>query len=315
MTPFPLLSLPRLAQIPVFQCMKDNEILAFCHVSKRTSSVAKCLKLMSPKYFVLKQHALSMEIILNFVRRPTVRFCYRKESKNSVTFHTGTTAWTNIGFSGEWIKRMFDVSNCDKFETVMLHKPPESDDFFSIFSDHARIENLILLSGFINSSVNQVVETLLPITSNIEFFFSKDSFKASEDLRKILIQEVDSMEIHIRGHPSYFNLSDLLTSNAVKLVLRGVTLTPKELNEFFKMWKENKCNPRLEYLTVLLYDVNFEDAILSGLDSVRVPEGSLLRYSNSGYSDNIGGFDIKRIDGKIGTIKFGLNFVNFYVWS
>ncbi|EFO91938.1 hypothetical protein CRE_11444 [Caenorhabditis remanei] len=243
MTPLPLFRLPRLAQIPVFQCMKDNEILAFCHVSKRTRSVVKCLKLISPKYFVLKQHASSMESILNFIKRPTVRFCYRKEN-NSVTLQCGKTTWTKIGFSvAEWTKRMFDVSNCDKFETVMLHKPPELDNFFSIFSDHARIENLILLSGFINSSVNQVVETLLPITSNIEFFFSKDSFKASEDLRKMLIQEIDSMEIHIRGHPSYFNLSDLITSNAVKLVLRGVTLTPKELNEFFKMWKRNECNP------------------------------------------------------------------------
>ncbi|KAF1754668.1 hypothetical protein GCK72_021231 [Caenorhabditis remanei] len=321
-TPFPLLRLPRLALIPVFQRMEDIEILAFCHISTRTRSLTKYLKLLSPEYVVLKQHDVYIEINLNFSNRAKVILSYVKNPEDSVDLQSGTTTWSNMGFSiGEWTKRMFDVSNCDKFETVMLEETPEFD-FFSIFSENRKIDRLVFLSGCEPVFVKQALRTLIPITSNIEFLYTSYPFRNRTELRQMLVHEMDSLEIralHCHYFPFVFNLDDLIASNVVKLVLRSVTLTANDLNEFFKMWKQNTCNLRLEHLSVLDFKQDDRGTVIKGLKIVEAKGLSCLRYfqcTNDGIVRAVlGGFDIKRADGKIGTIAFGADSLDFYVWS
>ncbi|EFP13486.1 hypothetical protein CRE_10423 [Caenorhabditis remanei] len=320
-TPFPLLRLPRLALIPVFQQMEPLGIIAFSLLSKRAMRLSQ--------FFRLKSEVVSLVLGANRIDM-MVRLTCGLELGLDYQIGNGRVIWWIHQKKIVWpklrrlsmvdcISRIIRVTHSNFIDDLSIFEVPRYDVF----------PILGLLPTIHKVSVSNIPDTLalgalkivLLKTSKLDLCPTYQ-LRSMEKFQEILIANLDVINIS-RDLP--FTLDDLLMTNAIKIKLKNPTLKAKDLNRFFKLWMQNRCNPRMEYLSVWTDNFFREDLLRNGLNAVQVSGGTTRTFRASKYVEQqpncktiSGGFDIKRVDGTKGTIEIRKVFrdvqIRFYVW-
>ncbi|EFP13505.1 hypothetical protein CRE_10527 [Caenorhabditis remanei] len=295
-TPFPFLRLPRLALIPVLQHMEIIEVIAFSLISKRTHKLSKYLrKTICSRYIDLRIENYYLCMRIPLTNRPLLLLYFNAcTSKTVEVFYPyQTTQWKNVELStGQWIERLLDVTKCPSLRKVILNGTPGCD-VFSVFN-------------------------VVPIVSNLTL--SQLPFSNREEFQRFWMGNVRRLSIHNDDLSRFqFSLNDLLASNAIKLELCEVSMSLRDLNRFFSCWLNKTSNRRLKHLSVQSHGHFDEDVLLKGLGGTRFDERRASEFPTSDtfphFTTFTGGFDVRRIDGKLAAITFRENvtkkFINF----
>ncbi|EFO87151.1 hypothetical protein CRE_28959 [Caenorhabditis remanei] len=328
-TLFPLLRLPRLALISVFQQMEPIDLIAFSLLSNRARLLSKtsCLTATSIN-IVAKTHTLDIDIVLRDGKRLFILLCAENHTDfMGVLVDNKTAVWRILGLStAELIHRILDVTNRESIQEVQFYEP-ESFDALPILATLPHIEQIYISRDCNEVFVHKIFEMLSKMTSNIDMY--QDGFENLEEFQKVLMLNMNSITINVLmvRDPTRFRLSldDLIICNAVHLHLLGVRVDVKTLNRFFKLWKKNKSNPRLEHLNFITFEEVSPDVLLKGLSVIKMPPTTtrtfrVADYPNSRCKEKVmtGGLDVIRSDGTRATLEVeampGISFVEFYVW-
>ncbi|EFP13513.1 hypothetical protein CRE_10530 [Caenorhabditis remanei] len=323
-TPFPLLRLPRLALIPVFQCMELIEVIAFSFLSKRTHSLSKYLRKKTSFPYInleIETDCVCMRIALTDVSSLSLYFYSDVLTTVKVFYPYKQIQWKNIGLSPEqWVERLLDVTKCPSLSRLTLDAIPKFD-VFSVFDVIAKVAELEICKNCCNALAKRAVEVLSPVTSSINML--KAPFSIQEEFQSFWMGNVECLSIYNDNLLRFqFNLSYLLISNAVKLKMREVVLSLEDLNRFFSYWLDKTSNHRLEHLSVKSLGHFDKNILLKGLNATRFTENRtrefLSIYTFYQFRDFTGAFDVRRTDGKLAAITFaktfGRTFINFDVW-
>ncbi|EFO87143.1 hypothetical protein CRE_28939 [Caenorhabditis remanei] len=313
-TPFPLLCLPRLALIPVFQCMELIEVIAFSLLSQRSYNFSKYLRKKTSFRYIdlgIENNCVCMRIALTNV------------SHLALYFYTDVSTTVEVIFSlstEQWVERVLDVTKCPSLRNLKLDAVPKFN-VFSVFDVIPKVTELEICPNFCNALAKRALQVLSPVTSSINML--KAPFSNQEEFQTFWMSNVDCLSIY-NDHLSrfQFNLSYLLISNAVKLELREVSLKLKDLNRFFSCWLNKTSNHRLEHLSVKSFTRFNEDILLKGLNATRFSENRTREFLSTKTFYQLryftGGSDVRRKDGKLAAITFGDTFwrtnINFDVW-
>ncbi|EFP13523.1 hypothetical protein CRE_10516 [Caenorhabditis remanei] len=323
-TPFPLLCLPRLALIPIFQQMKLIDVIAFSFLSKRTHNLSKFLRKKTSFRYIdlaIKHNCLRMRIVFTNVSHLSLYFYKNVSTTVEVIFSYKKIQWNNIGLSTEqWVERVLDVTKCPSLRKLKLDAVPKFN-VFSVFDVIPKVTVLEIWSNCCSALAKRAVEVLSPVTSSINMLTVP--FSNQEEFQTFWMSNVDCLSIY-NDHLSrfQFNLSYLLISNAVKLELREVKLSLRDLNRFFSYWLDKTSNHRLEHLSVQSLGRFDEDVLLRGLNATRFSENRTKEFFSTKTFYQLryftGGSDVRRKDGKLAAITFGDTFwrtnINFDVW-
>ncbi|EFP13578.1 hypothetical protein CRE_10482 [Caenorhabditis remanei] len=308
--------------------------IAFSIISKRTNNLSKCLYQVPPCSINLQVNPFFSEIRI-FPANLILHFEENASETVGLLHHFQPVKWKNAGLSTkQWIQRVLAVTKCSSLNEVLLFGKHDYD-VFSVLNIVSKVCCLYIMPHCCNALAKEAVEVLSPVTSSITLF--KVPFSNREEFQIFWMGNVECLSIYNDDLSSVqFSLNDLLASNAVKLELTDVPMSLRDLNRFFSCWLNRTSNHRLEHLSVkLLEDIN-EDVLLERLGATRFTEqrareyqstktfpkfrkftGGFFRSSNT-FTEFIGGFDVRRIDGKLAAITFGntltKKLINFDVW-
>ncbi|KAF1754550.1 hypothetical protein GCK72_021113 [Caenorhabditis remanei] len=324
-TPFPLLRLPRLALIPVFQQMEFIDVIAFSLLSKRTYNLSKSLcKKVSSRDIDLEidKNCLRIKIALTD-GSPLILYFHTDVSKTvEVFYRKNNVQWKNVVSSPkQWIQRVFDVTKCPSLNKLILNGTPDYD-VISFLNVVPKISYLHISRNCTNSFAIIALQIFSPVTSKITL--SKLPYSNREEFQRFWLRDVDCLTIYADDLSSFqFKIDDLLASNAVKLELSKVPLSLRELNRFFSCWLNKTSNHRLERLSVKSLEYFDEDVLLEGLNATRFTENQTRKFRSTSpfyqFCKLTGGFNVRRVDGKLAAITLGNffeeTFINFDVWS
>ncbi|EFO87129.1 hypothetical protein CRE_28935 [Caenorhabditis remanei] len=325
-TPFPLFHLPRLALIPVFQQMESVDVYVFLFLfflflilnyyriavsllSKKANNVSKIFRKLSSCSVHLTVESDHVYICVEFGiwRKKVLKYYFNTESApQSVNSMTRKRRFThkNSGLSAfKWVERVLDVTNCKSIGQLDLKGSPQVDVCDTTFDKLQNIRKLYIFKECSDSFAKKALEIVSPVTREIILF--KIPFETRDEFQTFLKNNLNYLNVHTNTFPNFkFTLEDLMVSNALKLKLNNGKLNVKEINQYFKNWMENKCDPRLEHLELSTYDRKRAFHYSKQLDT------SLQSFS--------GGYDIRRADRKKATITFGdvwgETFIDFYAW-
>ncbi|KAF1754548.1 hypothetical protein GCK72_021111 [Caenorhabditis remanei] len=317
-TPFPLLRLPRLALIPVLQHMELIEVIAFSLISKRAFNLSKYFYKVSPGSIELLVGSYAIEMRIDDL---TMFFYENVPDWVEILHHDKLMRWINAGLSTkQWIQRILAVTKCPSLDKVILNEKPKYD-VLSVLDGVSKIFNLHIKPKCCNALAKRAVEVLSPVTSSITLF--RVPLSNQEEFLRFWLGNVECLCIRYDDLSRFqFNLNDLLASNAVKLELRKVPMSLRDLNRFFSCWLHRTSNHRLEHLSVQsLKNIN-EDVLLKGLNATRFTEQQAIHFQSIRvvcHPEFTRGFEVRRIDGKLAAITFyttfGTTYINFDVWS
>ncbi|KAF1754578.1 hypothetical protein GCK72_021141 [Caenorhabditis remanei] len=323
--PFPLLRLPRLALIPVFQEMEPIDVIAVSLLSKKVYNVSKIFRKLSVRCvnMIVDNNHLCITVDLRNGKSETFYFYKdRVADLDDLMIRYRWFTHENTGLSAsQWLERVIDVTNFESLEELYLCGSPQLE----VCDALARLTNLRKLSIMFDCSdsfAKRALDILSPVSTKITLF--KIPFESKEEFQKFLKSNLSYLNIETSTFPNFqFTLKDLIVTNALKLNLNSGKLNLKEINQFFKNWMENKCDPRLEHLIVSTSEKVNARNLLDGLNAVFFARDRrrAFRYSKQldSFSESFsGGYDIRRADGKKATITYagysGPTVINFYVW-
>ncbi|KAF1754707.1 hypothetical protein GCK72_021271 [Caenorhabditis remanei] len=312
-TPFPLLRLPRLALIPVFQRMEIIEVIAFSLISRKTHNLSKSLRK------TISSHYIDLEMEINGFRMriavtngsPLALYFYPDDPKTvGVFYRKRKLQWKNVGLSPKQsIERVFDITKCPSLNKLVVNGKTDYD-VFSVLDVVPKVSELKIYPNCRNA-----------FSSSITSF--EPSFLNRKEFQRVWMRNVDCLCIYDDDLSNVqFNLNDLLASNAVSLELSEVPMSLRDLNRFFSSWLDKTSNHRLEHLSVNTFkDIN-EDVLMDGLGATRFTENRTRKFRSTNmfpkFTEFTGGFDVRRIDGQLAAITFGHTFwttyINFDVW-
>ncbi|EFO91968.1 hypothetical protein CRE_11473 [Caenorhabditis remanei] len=327
-TPFPLLRLPRLALIPVFQQMESIDVIAFSLLSNRARFMSKTHGLTVTSIDIMTvNHSLVLDIVLGDDKK--LQLFLRLIPENVLDFigvlvNNKIVKWRNLGFSrAECIQRIMDVTNCASIQELKFCET-ESFHALPILATLPNIEQILITQDCNEGFVHKMFEILSKVTSNIDVF--QNRMENLEQFQKVLMLNMNSITIKLMTprDPTRLRLSldDLLICNAVHLDLFGVMISVKDLNRFFMSWMRNKSNPRLEHLKFITVEEVSTDVLLKGLNVIEMPRTTTRTfrvYENSRCREKVvtGGMDVMRLDGTQATLEVRamtrITFVEFYV--
>ncbi|KAF1754688.1 hypothetical protein GCK72_021252 [Caenorhabditis remanei] len=326
-TPFPLLRLPRLALLPVFQQMASIDVIAFSLISKKARNLSKIFRKLSASSVNVTVESDHLYICVEFEmwRQMGLKYYFYTESAPQLVnamFQKITFTQENSGLSAsKWLERILDVTNCESIKHLDLKESPLVD-VCDTFGKLKNIRKLYIFKNCPNSFAKKALEIVSPVTREIILF--KIPFETREEFQTFLKSNLNYLNIHTSTFPTFkFTLEDLMVTNALKLNLNDGKLNVKEINQFFKNWMENKCDPRLEHLELSTSEDVDENNLLGGLKTVSFSRDreKTFRYSkplDSPSHSFSGGYDIWRADRKKATITFGdvwgMTFISFYAW-
>ncbi|KAF1754694.1 hypothetical protein GCK72_021258 [Caenorhabditis remanei] len=326
-TPFPFFRLPRLALIPVFQQMESIDVIAFSLLSKKARNVSKIFCKFSSRnvQLTVKSDHLYICVAFEMWRQMGLKYYFNTENiPNLVNAMSQKRTFTreNSGLTAsQWVELVLDVTNCESIGQMDL-KGCQQFDVCDTFATLQNIGKLYIFNECINVFAKKTLEILSPVTTQIILF--KIPFETREEFQTFLKSNLNYLDIHTSTFPTFkFALEDLMVTNALKLNLNDGKLNLKEINQFFKNWMENKCDPRLEHLELSTSEDVDEKNLLEGLKTVPFSRDRKRAFHYSKPLDSSsqsfsGGYDIRRTDRKKATITsgdvWGETFISFYAW-
>ncbi|KAF1754721.1 hypothetical protein GCK72_021285 [Caenorhabditis remanei] len=326
-TLFPLLRLPRLALIPVFQQMESIDVIAFSLLSKKAKNLSKIFRKLSTRsvHLIVESNHLDVSVHFEWWKEEGLKFYFNTENVPQLVnamFQKRTFTHENSGLSpSQWLERVLDVTNCESIGHLDLKGSPHLD-VYNLFASIQNIRKLYIFQDCDNIFAKKALEIVSPVTREIILF--KIPFETREEFQTFLKSNLNYLNIHTSTFPTFkFFLEDLMITNALKLNLNDGKLNLKEINQFFKNWMEKKCDSRLEHLLVCTFEEVDEKNLLEGLKTLYFPRDRKRAFHYSKPMDSSsasfsGGYDIRRTDRKNATITFGEvwgeTFINFYAW-
>ncbi|KAF1754568.1 hypothetical protein GCK72_021138 [Caenorhabditis remanei] len=321
-TPFFLLRLPRLALIPVLQQMEPIDLIAFSLLSNKAKNLVKMLckitagsinvvfKSHYPRITVVLRDDTSVGLSLYTERVPDVANMMLQHKTISCEKKSITVA--------KLVERIVDVTSCQSLELVVLRGPLQLEvcDTLALLT---KLSKLTIMRDCSNCFARKALEIVSTVTTQISL--CRIPFETGYDFQTFLKSNLNSLYIY--SCFSRFTLEDLLVTNALKVVLRQVKLSARDITQFITNWFHSKNNSRLEHLSLLVDEVVNEMCLPEVLEAVPFPRdqertffySKHLDYSSESFR---GGYDIKRTNGKKATIVFvpghGVTFIDFYVW-
>ncbi|KAF1754708.1 hypothetical protein GCK72_021272 [Caenorhabditis remanei] len=144
-TPFPLFRLPRLALIPVFQCMELIEVIAFSLISQRSYNLSKYLRKKTSFRYIdleIETDCVCMRIALTDGSILPLYFYTDDSTIIEVFYPYKKIQWRNIGLSTEqWVERVLDVTKCPSLRKLKLDAVPKFN-VFSVFEVIPKVTEL-----------------------------------------------------------------------------------------------------------------------------------------------------------------------------
>ena len=301
--------------------------IAFSLLSNRARLLSKTRGLPVTTIDIVAKHQnLKMDILLSDAEKLPLFFksstdvaevLMEKDEKKVV--------WRNLGFStAECIHRILDVFNCESIQELKFYGT-ESFDALPILATLPPITQIFVWQECHEVFVHKMLEMLSKKISNIDMY--QNRFRNLEQFQKVLMLNMNSITINVlmARDPTRFRLSldDLVVCNAVHLHLHDTMDDVKTLNRFFKLWKRNKSNPRLEHLKFMRVGEASTDVLLKGLNVIEMPPTTTRTfrvYEDSRCREKVvtGGLDVMRLDGTRATLEVrdtaGITVVEFYVW-
>ncbi|EFP13580.1 hypothetical protein CRE_10460 [Caenorhabditis remanei] len=330
-TSFPLLRLPYLVLMPVLEQMELIERISLSILSKRVRIFLKLLK-MKCKQINLKHEygAIRMEVLfdnngklrLEIFRSGYVEFKYRQD-----ILFCNTSGVPPMDYAVS----IMDVMHCKSIHQLRVAEIPKRD-ILPLLVNLPKINEVVVEetcnSSYPDSLLQKMLKIVLPVSSAVTIPYHAVKPKY---LRKILKGNFDSVTVgnygvgNMANYDIRFSLKSLRMTNAKALDLYKFILNDKDLNRFFKLWMDRKCNPRLEYMKARKYGNGNKDLLLQGLNVFSVPTETKREFRVLGNIQQLRSdekitaeFDITRADGRQATIRFGesdeINFIEFYVW-
>ncbi|EFO87158.1 hypothetical protein CRE_28974 [Caenorhabditis remanei] len=326
--PFPLLRLPRLALIPVFQQMESIDVIAVSLLSKKVYNVSKIFRIFCSSSMNLRVESDYLYITVDLKDEKSVALCFYTEGvKNHVMTQNRSFTHENTGLTAtEYVERILDVTNCESLGKVCLYGSPQLE-MCDIFARVTKIHKLIIVSGCSYNFAKKSLEILSAVTTEISLYIIP--FENREEFQTFLKSNLNYLNIETNTFPKFkFTLDDVLITNALKLNLKHAELNLKELNLFFKNWMRKKCDSRLEHLIVSTSEKVNARNLLGGLKWDPFPRDRVIWFNYSKPLDSLsgfffGGYDIiRRADGKKATIliedrdrwRQRPTFISFLVW-
>ncbi|KAF1754554.1 hypothetical protein GCK72_021117 [Caenorhabditis remanei] len=309
MTPFPLLRLPRLALIPVFQHMEPSEIIAFSLLSNRAKNLVKMLWKPSVKTisFLVVSNDLSILAYLSNYDKP-------------LRLHIKTKTVNGMIPLSKWLERVLDVLNSYSIFQINLHGSPQLEvcDALAILKE---VRHLYIMANCPNSFAKKALEILTPVTTETVMF--KIPFESQEELEIFMKSNRKYLSIFIEGFSELkFNMDAFLVSNSLRLSLREKSLSARRIKQFLSNWLQNEHNSPLEHLTMIIDESVDRLELLEGLDAVPFSEKRTFHYSKDleiPPNTFSGGYDVRGMNGKDATITFEGGYqrtrFDFYVWN
>ncbi|KAF1754522.1 hypothetical protein GCK72_021085 [Caenorhabditis remanei] len=331
-TSFPLLRLPRLALIHVFQQMELIDVIALSLLSNQARILSKtsCGLSVTSINIAAINHSLNLDIVLSDDKKLQILLCLIPENYKEfvvVSVDNKTVIWRTLGLSTtECVHRILDVTNCESIQELKFYGT-DSFDELPILARLPHIEQIYISRDCNEVFVHKMLEMLSKVTSNIDM--CQDWFRNLEQFQKVLMLNMNSITIYAMNlrDPTRVRLSldDLLISNAVHLHLYDVMISVKTLNRFFKLWMRKKSNPRLEHLKFMTMEEVSPDVLLKGLNAIEMPQTTTRTFRVSDHTNSrcrekvvTGGLDVMRSDGTRATLEIkampGTTILDFYVW-
>ncbi|KAF1754692.1 hypothetical protein GCK72_021256 [Caenorhabditis remanei] len=324
-TPFPLFHLPRLALIPVFQFMESIDVIAFSLLSKKARNVSKIVCKFSSRnvQLTVKSDHLYICVAFEMWRQMGLKYYFNTENipilVNAMS-QKRTFTHKNSGLTAsQWLERVLDVTNCESIGQLDLKGSPQVE-VCDTFGKLQNIRKIYIFNECFDNFAKKALEIISPVTREISLF--KIPFDSREEFQTFLRSNLNYLNIPTNTFPNFkFTLDDLMVTNALKLDLNNGKLNVKEINQFFKNWMENKCDPRQEHLELSTSEDVDENNLLEGLKAVPFPRDRERWFNYSKQLDCSselisGGYDIWRTDRKKATITFGDVWgISFYAWS
>ncbi|EFP13567.1 hypothetical protein CRE_10537 [Caenorhabditis remanei] len=324
-TPFPLLHLPRLALIPVFEYMELIEVIAFSLLSKKARNLSKIFRKLSAisMNLLVENDHLYIKVDLRGGKSVPLYF-YTESAPQLVNVMSQERRFTheNSGLSAsQWVERILDVTSCGSICYLELKGSPQLD-VCDTFGKLKNIRKLYIFNECSDNFAKKALEIILPVTREITLF--KMPFETREELKTFLKSNLNYLNVQTSTFQKFkFTLDDLLNTNLLKLRLREVKLSATDISQCLTNWFHSKRNSQLEHLTLCTWEGINETCLPEVLKAVPFPRDQERTFFYSKQLDTssvsfCGGYDIERADGKKSTILFetfyGGTFIDFYVW-
>ncbi|EFO87124.1 hypothetical protein CRE_28976 [Caenorhabditis remanei] len=323
-TPFPLLRLPRLALIPVFQQMESIDVIAISMLSKKANNVSKIFRKLSvcSVNMIVDNDHLDVSVRFEWCTETGLKYYFNTENAPNLVngmFQEKMFNHENTGLSpSQWLERVFDVTNCESLEEVDLCGSPQLEmcDTLALLT---KVCNLNITKECSDSFAKKSLEIVSPVTTEISLY--RIPFETREEFQTFL--KSNSNYLYIYSHFSTFTLNDFLVTNALKVELRQVEWSARDISQFLTNWFHSKHNSRLEHLSLRIFDVFNETCLPRVLKAVPFPRDPERTFFYSKPLNTLsesfrGGYDIRRTDGKKATILFGTFYeqmsFDFYLW-
>ncbi|CAL2042882.1 unnamed protein product [Caenorhabditis brenneri] len=324
---FPLFRIPFLALSKIVDFYGPHDIIQLSLCSKRSLRVAKkCWKKKGLVTANLDVKAIP-KINLHFDDTPFYhRFIIlqaidlQDEETHNIrigdavvpSIHKDTetvTYWQDtihgIGQIIGYIRDLFDVPITTIYLTVEENQNEILNTMDSILSRQESVQDCILRSE------NSIDDCLTHLLDNCEI--TGDLIIVGRLSTKFRHNwNVSLNGLHVSKVLS-FTFQNLTNIDCQALDLYSSSLTSKDLNQFLKHW-QNGGSPRIRFASIMINSMD-HDIVTSGIETVPLPQGMSRSYPhmrNSKMMISVG-LDIKRNDGKIGTIHLFENSFGFGV--
>ncbi|KAF1754700.1 hypothetical protein GCK72_021264 [Caenorhabditis remanei] len=349
-TAFPLLRLPYLVLMPVLEQMELMERIALSLLSKRARMFLKLLKMKGEyinlcltdnkiKIGVLFDNGEQLRMDISMIRYQEVSMIVYYQ--NLTCEHYNIQRWHGTLPPMDYVLPIMDVTHCMLVKQLVFPKVSEFDPGYDTTIpllaklpkiDEVGVEDFTSNSFSWDSRLQNVLRIVFPVTSAVTIPYHA---LKPEELREIIRGNFESVTVrkysvdYMPNHDMKFSLNDLKMTNVRSLEIAGPAFEVEDLNRYFKLWKQKKCNLRLEYLQVATMGCERRKLINLLLKGLKV---GIYCYFGTEQTfrvlGNIKQFiseiederptwetEITRSDGRTATIRIGSHgTVCFYVW-
>ncbi|EFO91977.1 hypothetical protein CRE_11471 [Caenorhabditis remanei] len=308
-TPLPLLRLPRLALIPVFNYMDPLDIISFSLLSERANKLSKSLRkisINSISAFVKSDYPRITVALKNDMSVGLHLYTEILPDEVNVMFRNGMISWEKGSITvAKLVERILEVTSCESLEYVILRGPLQLE-VCDTLAQLSKLQKLVIVDTCSDSFAKKALEIILPVTTEISLY--RIPFESREEFQTF--PKSNLSELYIQSQFSTFTLDDFLVTNALKVELRQVLFSATDICQFLTNWFHSKHNSRLEHLSLLVNEDVNETRLLEVLNDVPFLGDRERTFSHSKQLGVLsisycGGYDIKRTDGKKATIQFG----------
>ncbi|EFP01809.1 hypothetical protein CRE_23510 [Caenorhabditis remanei] len=354
----PLLVLPYLVYAKIFRYMNPYHQISISLLSKRAKAIVKTVNTKAE----LITCQIGIEITIRAVwtnSTSTITRIYLRSAQDKsfsrnlddceiehVDFQrfegrnldiAESQKWRNVSWRvKDWVDHFRDVVNkTEEFDILRFGEGSHRYDVKSVREIIGRFQQLTFNESCPEESFHQnVLVSFLPVTKQL--VLTRDPHD-NEIFETVLRKKFDSLEIGSRNI-FHCTLNDLLKMRSRCIILNRALSTDfiegikGNLNQFLKLWIQNKANRNLEYMKIVSNEQILR-SILEGINYQRfagVKEQRTFIHSKNvfsmgstrakvNYKKFQGGLDIRRCDGKVGTLHFdrrgNCSIIQFFVWN